>query len=77
MSILMFLKSGIDIDFMEGQACIHKACHWGHVRQLRMLISMGCNLDLMDDSGKTGLLLAANAGQYDAVQALINASILY
>lgn len=63
----------VDVRDKEGMTCLHWAADRGHVSIIQYLVSLGANVNLVDDCGNSPLHISAMAGQKEAVRLLLDA----
>jgi hypothetical protein len=57
----------------EAERALHEAARCGDARLLRALLQGGVAVDVLDQRGRTGLMLAAERGHLDALRELVAA----
>jgi ankyrin repeat protein len=74
-ALLLFIKFGSDCSIQidsTGQTCLHKASHKGFEKQLLILLTIGGNVNVLDNQSKSPLLIASQANQENICFALLS-----
>jgi ankyrin repeat protein len=56
---------------------IHLACSYGQLTKLRILIEAGADLDIQDSFGRTPLIVAADAAEFEVIHTLLTSGADY